>query len=79
MDETFETVIGVQVGSYPEVANVPITVKADIIYAFALPGYQGAPRIGKEKTPKRVVLLRTEQLYPTHRMGNLSALISHQD
>ncbi|WP_316836405.1 alpha-L-fucosidase [Pedobacter nutrimenti] len=70
MKHSKESVADVEGGNYPEVSNVPVTVKNNILYAFALPGYQGTMKIGTSSTPKKVVLLRTGKSLQFKKDGN---------
>lgn len=80
MKHSKESVVDTQGGNYPEVSSVPVTVKDNIIYAFALPGYQGDIKIGTSRIPKKVILLRTGKVLEfTKNNDYLSVEISPKD
>jgi len=60
MAHSGESIYGVKGGSYPEKATVPVTVKDNVAYCFALPPHQGYVTLQDVKAPKSVTLLRTK-------------------
>lgn len=62
MKHSKESVIDVTGGNYPEASSVPVTLKgSNILYAFAMPQYQGDIKIEAEGNPQKVILLRNGQ------------------
>jgi alpha-L-fucosidase len=70
MQHSKEAVVDVEGGNYPEVSKVPVTVKKNVLYAFALPGYQADLQIGTPLHPQKVILLRTGQSLTFKQEGN---------
>ncbi|MGJ7030086.1 alpha-L-fucosidase [Niabella hirudinis] len=65
-----ESVIDVTGGNYPEASTVPVTARGNnILYAFAMPAYQGYIKIETTGEPKKVTLLRTGQTLSFKREG----------
>lgn len=61
MKHSSEAIFNVKAGNYPENSSVPVTVKKNIAYCFALPGYQGYITLNEVRKPKKVSLLRTQE------------------
>lgn len=64
MKHSAEAVINVEGGNYPEKSTVPVTIKNNIVYAFAMPNHQAALKINVVKRPSQVILLRTGKVLP---------------
>lgn len=64
MKHSGESVRNVQAGNYPEKSTIPITVKDNVIYAFALPAYLGEMKITVTKKPQKIFMLRTKRAIP---------------
>ncbi len=58
MQHSGESVFNVRGGNYPEKTSVPVTVKDNVAYCFALPGYQGSIALDEVDKPQKVTLLR---------------------
>lgn len=71
MKHSQESVTNVEGGNYPEKSVVPVTNKANTIYAFAFPNYQAELKISTSVKPKNVILLRTGQILKYRQEGDV--------
>ncbi|MGJ1422305.1 alpha-L-fucosidase [Sphingobacterium spiritivorum] len=70
MKHSQESILDTEGGNYPEKSNVPVTVKGNAIYAFAMPGYQGEMNVVSNGIPRSVTLLRTGEKVSFEKDGN---------
>lgn len=61
MKHSGESVSGASAGPWPSPANVPVTVKGDVRYLYALPEFKDAIVVTGVQKPVRVSLLRMDR------------------
>lgn len=76
MQHSKEAVVDVEGGNYPEKSNVPVTLKKNVVYAFALPNHQAALKVSLQHRPTKAILLRNgKTLHFTFEQGIASITI----